>query len=146
MKPWTEAHQREALRRTYEIAAELVVAGRADEASYLVIDVGVYVVSEWKFRLNFRNDGGSDGPGFDDVRINREVRRVRALAEGRLVREHDERFYVRRPTGDHSGVIVHTMSQAKMWADDRNANMGPEAAKRGRYAPVRVSVTRIRRA
>lgn len=64
--PWTEAHRREALRRTYEIGAELVADDGDDHRAYLLLETGTPYA------------GG---------RVDREVRRVRALAEGRLVRD-----------------------------------------------------------
>ena len=84
MKEWTEKHQQEALRRTYEIAAELVGAGKVQEATYLVSNAGYYAGAEDSWRGDLAD---ADGPAFDAARIDREVRRVRGLAEGRLVRE-----------------------------------------------------------
>lgn len=113
--PWTEAHQREALRRTYEIAATLDYT----PAAWLAEGAGGYVQSEDLFRMNLED---TQGCAFHAARIEREVRRVRAiaeaspelaaliaavrirqeaqlagLAEGRLVLENDRRFVVRQP-------------------------------------------------
>lgn len=80
-KKWGEAHRREALRRTYEIAAELSSQFPID-ADEMCMSAGMYAESAEKFRTNLKGYGDIDA-----TRIDREVRRVRALAEGRLVRE-----------------------------------------------------------
>lgn len=79
-KPWTEAHRREALRRTYEIAAEIAAKDDSNAAAWLCEGAAGYAQTEalWRSEL---------GDHCDPARIDREVRRVRALAEGRLVRE-----------------------------------------------------------
>lgn len=81
-KPWGGAHQREALRRTYEIAAQMVAENRGPSADRLALDLRADVGSEqeWVRRL-------LRWSGLDSARIDREVRRVHALAEGRLVRD-----------------------------------------------------------
>lgn len=79
MKPWTERHRAEALRRTYEIIAEQAdrsPAGRREQT--VRVDVGSE--DEWVDCLGWVLDID------DPARIDREVRRVRGLAEGRLVR------------------------------------------------------------
>lgn len=81
---WTDAHRREALRRTYEIAAEFVAAESARRAAYLVIDAHSYAAIEQDWREDLAD---TRGPAFDAARIDREVQRVHALATGRLVRE-----------------------------------------------------------
>lgn len=82
MKPWTEAHRREAQRRTYEIAAQMVSDGYGPSADRLALDLRADIGREkdWTSRL-------LRWTGLGAARIKREVRRVRALAEGRLVRE-----------------------------------------------------------
>jgi hypothetical protein len=79
-REWTEAHRREALRRTYEIAAGFAGAGHDAAAAWIRSALG-WVDSEahWREALGLAS--------VDPARIDREVRRVRALAEGRLVRE-----------------------------------------------------------
>lgn len=122
--PWTEAHQREALRRTYELAAELAGRGMVDEAFELceVPRNMARSVASWRASL---------GCGFDAVRVKREVRRVRALAERRLVRE-TVTFYV-VPQSDHDVVSVHREAV--------------ESRAQQADTPVRtIRVTRIRRA
>lgn len=74
---WTDAHRREALRRTYEIAAVLVAAESARRATYLVIDAHSYAAVEQDWREDLAD---SRGPAFDAARIDREVRRVDRLA------------------------------------------------------------------
>jgi hypothetical protein len=128
---WTEAHQREALRRTYEIAAELVGVGRDDDARCLTIRPERAAWSEKGWRVSLF-EGRLNG-----ARIDREVHRVRGLAEGWLVRETSERIETR-------------------WADPgqpgRSGHATIEEARRVRAActsPVivmRTRVTRIRRA
>lgn len=81
--PWTEAHRREALRRMREIAA---ICATSTDGSERAVGHGM-----------LRNTSPSDEAGFRIIlaesaymtaaRIDREVARVRALAEGRLVRE-----------------------------------------------------------
>lgn len=78
-RPWGEAHRREALRRTYEIAAEHSADHRV--ARQFGSDAWSGVQDERSFRLYMMLGG------LDAARIDREARRVRALAEGRLVRE-----------------------------------------------------------
>lgn len=72
---WTEAHRREARARLYEIAAERVrTTGRESSSYSMREEAGFRYALEREFE-------------FDPARIEREVRRVRGLAEGRLVRE-----------------------------------------------------------
>ncbi len=79
MKPWTEAHRREALRRTYDIAAELTGAG-GDFFPH-ISPGNVETVRHFRATL-------AGHARLDTARIDREERRVRGLAEGRLVREN----------------------------------------------------------
>lgn len=77
---WTEAHRREALRRLYEIAAEQVGAGnesRVAKGCPHESDIG----NEDEYTFALRH-----GLLLNAARIDREVSRIRALAEGRLVR------------------------------------------------------------
>jgi len=78
---WTEAHQREAVRRTYELAA--AEAGRGDRiaADLFVVEAWGFAASEERWRRSLTICD------IDPARIDREVRRVRALAEGRIVRD-----------------------------------------------------------
>lgn len=85
MKPWGEAHQRETARRLYEIAAEY--AGRGDDLRALEIASEITDdLSEAAFRESLFDP---PGPDMGMVQIEREVRRIRALAEGRLVRSEE---------------------------------------------------------
>lgn len=80
---WTDAHRREALRRTYEIAADLVSQGREDDAESLAARAcDSESQPAWEASLYV-----GDGPALPEEHIDREVRRVDALATGRLVRE-----------------------------------------------------------
>jgi hypothetical protein len=91
MKAWDERHRREALRRTYEIAAEMAYEGRHRFAWWIQPsgDSGqeLEYSSEQEWRDLLKGEDRSTGSGLDAARIDREVRRIRALAEGRLVRE-----------------------------------------------------------
>jgi hypothetical protein len=81
-KPWSEAHAREARRRTYELAAELAGDDRGGAAWLFVADVRES--ASYRGEELWRESLGSH---FDPARVNAEVRRVRGLAEGRIVRE-----------------------------------------------------------
>jgi hypothetical protein len=79
-KRWRQKHQREALRRIYEIAGEAVAACGEDVGLSIAVSALWSAASEQHFR-----DGLAEAK-FDHARIEREVRRVRGLAEGRLKR------------------------------------------------------------
>ena len=76
---WTDLHKREALRRTYELVAELIGQGRDSDAEELLEVPHNMAELEETWRADL-------GSAFSAERIEREVRRVHALAEGRLVR------------------------------------------------------------
>lgn len=78
-KVWGEAHRREAEPRTFELAAEQIRAGEYDGDKFVELTENAQREDWWRSALAEM--------GFDAARIDREVRRVRALAEGRLVRE-----------------------------------------------------------
>jgi len=84
---WTNEHRCEAARRAYEIAATI------DEprARALALDYMWGTLNEANYREVLR------AAGLDAPRIAREVRRLRGLAEGRLVRTTSTRYYVRQP-------------------------------------------------
>lgn len=85
---WGEPHSVEALRRTFEIAAEFAAAGQFGVAWWLVPpSPGDNIApSEELWREHLGSVGVDGKASIDKARIDREVRRVRALAEGRLVR------------------------------------------------------------
>lgn len=124
MKPWTEKHRREALRamlmicygHTFDRPGD--VAPRSTVFRVPVSDAD----SEESFRAALAT-------AMRPVRIDREVRRVRALAEGRLVRE--ERWHV--------GACV--------WDNETDARTYARECRRRfpRTKPPVVRVTRIRR-
>lgn len=126
-KPWIEAHRREALRRTYEIAAEM----QPYEAAWLTQGAESYAKNEVAWRNNLSDENSA---ALSVGRIDREVRRVRALAEGRLVRETTWR--VEYPTGNNDRSVWTNLADAR------------EEAKpnKWRVAARVVRVTRIRRA
>lgn len=88
---WTEAHRREALRRTYEIAAEIAVANPrlawwicpSNDAG---ID-GFDFESEQAWRETLAKGPDDQTPGLDPERIDREVRHIDDLASGKRVQE-----------------------------------------------------------
>lgn len=133
LAPWTEAHRREATARTYEIAADIVRRegmGPRTGAAWIakLIEGNVFNEESWRGMLRPGN------AGFAPDRVDREVRRVRALAEGRLVRETT--WFVRYRNGTYSQTVP-TREQAVEIVD--------KAKSRGERARL-VSVTRIRRA
>lgn len=93
---WTRAHAREAMRRTYEIAAELAGDGRYGAAWMLIPPkANDNIAPSEDFWRGWLSSVGAYGkPALSPARITREVGRVRALAEGRLVRELGGRRYV----------------------------------------------------
>ena len=131
---WTIAHQNEALRRTYEIAAIMAARGdvgdpRGDSpGAHQARAMGGYpAATEVQFR-----QGLATWACFDGKRIDREVLRVRALAEGRLVRMdhwialdtlklmHDRKFYgdgaedkARARAREYAGIVVVRVSRIK---------------------------------
>lgn len=126
MKPWTKTHQREAYAAGCRALAVVALEVGASEAwarpAGLLGDVNAEV---W-FRAWL-----SRAVGFDTARVDREVRRVRALAEKRLVRE------------------VVWIARTASGATTMPACATPEEAKfiRRQYPATRiVRVTRIRRA
>lgn len=99
-RPWTEKHQREALRRTYEIAAECVSRGDDNGAVLVTNEPFAACMFESRWRESLERIGVAEG--FTADRINREVRRVRDIAEGRKVWEVVPRFAVVRSDGMRS--------------------------------------------
>jgi hypothetical protein len=140
--PWTEAHQREAQRRTYEIAAELVGAGHVAAAWMLVPpSLADGIAQSEEFWRDWLGTVSHDGrPLLDPARIDREVRRVRGLAEGRLVREREETWKV----VSANGIVL---ARERLRRADALAERGYARAKgvRGDHL-VKVTRTRIRKA
>lgn len=136
---WTDAHRREALRRTYEIAAWLVSEGRENDARSLIANLGEGVPDEetWRAYLYV-----GDGPAFSDARIDHEVRRVRALAEGRLVRETVHRVRYDNNTRPDGAWDAYTVSLPREKARKTLRAMNKDCGWTGAV----VRVTRIRRA
>lgn len=129
MKEWTDVHRREALRRTYEIAAE---HAEYDSCARPLAD-DPWVNDEQMWRQDLASI-------LDAVRIDREVRRVRALSEGRLVRETV--YQSRRRYSDGS------LGALALAEDSTRAGLAAHASamhhNRDEFGIVRV--TRIRRA
>lgn len=143
--PWDERHRREALRRTYEIAAEMVGRGEPNgptngkrPAFHLATDVeATDEEATWRqILVHIR---------MPPARVDREARRVRALAEGRLVRETTERFEVFRGAAS-AADSAESWEVARAYAAERNGWLDKLRSKGDRYRAVRVRITRIRRA
>lgn len=83
MKPWTDAHRREAAAAFCEAARDTILRGADPTRALDGARGGWSVESEDRFRLYLSY---LDGFG-QDATIHATVRRVRALAEGRLVRD-----------------------------------------------------------
>jgi hypothetical protein len=131
---WTEAHRREALRRTYELAAELVGRGEPNgptngkRAAWFLMEQieATDYEKTWLAALGTAL--------VDSARVNREVRRVRALVEGRLVRGTGERYRIRG--GPRDGQDFDDLANARRHA----------AAAGGGWRIARLRVTCIRKA
>jgi hypothetical protein len=141
VKAWDERHRREALRRTYEIAAEMAYEGRHRFAWWIQPsgDSGqeLEYSSEQEWRDLLKGEDRSTGSGLDAARIDREVRRVDGLATGRLVRETSERYEVAfEPEGTRAPRVTWDLARA----DAQQWRHGD-----GQTYAVRTRVTRIRR-
>lgn len=99
---WTDEHRSEARRRAYELAATLP----AQKARTIALDAEWGAAGEQHYRRILRE------AGLDTGRIEREVRRLRALAEGRLVREVT--WHVRMIAGNLS-CAMEEASARDMW-------------------------------
>lgn len=128
-KPWTAKHKAEAQRRTYEIAATLNPLPAIDLAQAAL----------WGAQCERRYRDNLSNAGFDAPRIEREVRRLRGLAEGRLVRETAWRVRYLAHAGAFGSVTVDLTREEAMSARDR---MRSESGWDG----VVVRVERVRRA
>ncbi len=126
---WTKAHWREATARTHEIVAAMVRGGGVASAP----EGGATCGHEGEFRWWLKVIAALD---VDD--IAREVRRVRGLAEGRLVRSEERGYRIAHPGGGRSNVVT------RQQALDSIAAAG--AVSRATCVAVAVRVTRIRRA
>lgn len=125
---WTEAHQREALRRFREMTA--LCDGDIDKLGEL--DEDARAGGESGFRSAVRQLDRS----LSGARIDREVRRVDRLARGVDIRETETRFAIRTNDGERIGIgsSLNTWNDARAWCTNRGER------------PVRVTVRRVRRA
>jgi hypothetical protein len=130
-KPWTEAHKREGYGAVVRAAIEVAQAGDERRAKSILGAVLWSGASEAHLR-----DGLSEAYPDDHARVDREIRRVRALAEGRLVRETVWRAVSR--LGDVSNDF---QERAPLVAALRDAGRTREA-----NGDRLVRVTRIRKA
>ncbi len=128
-KPWGSKHTLEAYACLLEAAA---AAARR----------GAYADAENVARLALRDATSEartlDALGYVDVRggaANAVLRKIRGLAEGRLVRETSERCFMRSAAGSESGLMPldHAREQAAL------ARHGGHQVR-----AVRVRVTRVR--
>ena len=127
---WTEAHRREALRRCYELAAELAAETRATLLADTLARAALGAC-----RGLGRFSALLVTVGHDAARIERELRRVDGLATGRLVREV---WYCIRWRGSDD-LFGRSQSRA-----DAEVSVMRERPRGARDCIVRV--TRIRRA
>lgn len=134
-KPWAEKHRREAAARLYELAAAKTRAGDDIAALEIAVAVPEEAMTEADFRTILFDPPGAD---MGVTEIEREVRRVRALAEGRLVRQSDVRYAVRRGDGETPFVCM-SRSEANAYV------VSPDRPNWHTYKIVTVRVTRIRR-
>lgn len=104
--PWDERHRREAWTRIFELTAAALRASTKPLGKTDALDPDLLVHDEVTFR-----EWGLRFHGFDDARKDREVRRVRDLAEGRKVRLLGYRvglnFYT---TGQRAEAIAYAAS------------------------------------
>ena len=129
--PWTEAHQREALRYLGKALSE-----DGDTADLPLAIMRHDVCDEEGFRRAVVRLVDLDGE-------ERAVARVRGLAEGRLVRETSERWDAQRSDGDADTFAGREEARAFLAPDDGLDEHGNPAAKKHL---ARVRVTRVRRA
>jgi hypothetical protein len=80
VKDWTEAHEREALRALFRLADELMASESPMEEAHARNACTAACSTEEEFRPVVRRS-------FHPARVDQEVRRVDALATGRLVRK-----------------------------------------------------------
>lgn len=107
---WTQAHQREALRSIFEIAAELASDGDREQCFTLAGED----VEGYRREAHFRRSLAY--AGLDAMRIAREVRRVRARAEHRVVTTVKVHWRVRFRDGgpeDFDDLITATQRHAQ---------------------------------
>lgn len=109
---WGEAHQREAMRRIFEIAA-IVSATNPMRALRIVLNPGYDAEVEVRYRKAMAQAGRN---------VAREMRRLHGLAEGRLVRsvtwrgESGEEYTVRedaRADKSHGGGPLTWISRIR---------------------------------
>jgi ribosomal protein S27E len=125
---WGEAERREAKARQHELAAKLILAGEPDRAHWTGIVSDDETETEERWRTELREEAG-----FSPARIDAEVRRVRALAQGRLVRSTTMEKRIRCDACDDTGCV---------YDEPIPVTCGKCLGK----ATVTVRVTRIRRA
>ena len=131
---WTEKCQHEALPRFLELAAEQMRKGRYDGDKLGELTENAKREDWWRYALA--------EIGVDSARVDREVRRIDALATGRLVRE-PERWGVKAK--DETRKARLDMMSAAQSAGD-----GPWPRETARAAAKRCGgtafrLTRIRR-
>ena len=126
-KAWTEAHRQEAFIRCFELCVRHAMntpidslESSADFCSAQHVLAGGYanISTERGWRAWLRAACSE----MKRDRIDREVRRVRALAEGRLVRETAWSVAV---DNDPRRVTWPTLEKARKWRDDH----APEGAR-----------------
>lgn len=129
-QPWTHVHQREARAEALRLS---MLAMLADDSGKSWRLSGVFGVSVGVFGANLMM------AGLTAAEVQAAIRRVRRLAEGRLVREPDTMFAVRRDDGV-TPVSCMSFTSANDYANSPNRPDGHT------YRIVPVKVTRIQRA
>jgi hypothetical protein len=132
-KPWTEAHQREMRIAFRRLADHLDLDGNAYCAGLLTSGAARGADETESRARGLLSVVSVEGDEADAI-----LRRVRALAERRLVRETGERYGIRFPEGAPAPRLTWEGAKcdAKKWRDSGSPHV----------RAVRIHVTRIRRA
>ena len=128
---WTNGHMREAVRRTYELAADLITPPPSlfHAAAMLVRGHSIALDEHgWRTRLL--------DAGFSMERVDKEVRRVDALATGRLVRA--DGWGVRMGTGPGATWAVFQANRGEAEACVKAARDASPHRERGFVTLVRL--------
>ncbi len=153
---WTEAHEREADARLYEIAARLLREKQERAHQVARATYGEQTQKEEHFRAALLY------AGLAPAEIDREVRRTRARAEGRVspdVITTERLFCIRFADGTYEGIDEEgveridgrTTNPSEAWTtDDRGTvkDVADQAVAEygvdGRVVPIRRTITRRR--
>lgn len=144
-RPWTDAHRRETALVLLDEARTLLLDGdderardAANEATAVLADARDHAGTSAKHLRDV-----AEGIGIDGRRV---LRRVRAIAEGRLVRKSAERWRVYAHPGNKLLAETHDDAQKpnkRSWVEHLK---GCDPNGLGGCSVVRVHVARVRRA